>query len=317
MAMLTISQAEVREWLSMTSCIKVMGEALSDFAMGEVVQVLRSAVPINDSNVLGQMPGYLKKGGVLGTKIITVFPDNHRHGLPSHQGVVLLFDAKNGALKAVVDGSEITAIRTAAVSAIATDLLARKNSEVLCLLGAGQQARTHLEAILLVRPIKEVKVWSRNSENAKQFKSEMEPKFNLSIKIYGTAEEAVYDADIICTVTSSKKPILRGAWVKEGVHINSVGACRPDDRELDSELVKKSLFYVDSIESATNESGNYLIPLKEGMIDKQHIIGEIGGLLINKTPGRASEKCITIFESLGLAIEDIAAANYIYEQIVR
>ena len=208
------------------------------------------------------MPGYLKKSGVLGTKIITVFPDNHRHGLPSHQGVVLLFDSNNGALKAVVDGSEITAIRTAAVSAIATDQLARKDSEVLCLLGAGQQARTHLEAMLLVRPIKVVKVWSRNSENAKRFKDEMEQKFNVLIKVCDTAEEAACDADIICTVTSSKQPILKGVWVKEGAHINAVGACQPNDRELDSELVRKSMFYVDSIESATNESGRLSYSIK-------------------------------------------------------
>lgn len=300
----------------MKSCMKVMEGTLIDLAQGEATQVLRSVVAVDDENVLGQMPGYLKKNGVLGTKVITVFPNNHKHGLPSHQGVVLLFAAKNGALMAVVDGSEITAIRTAAVSALATDKLSRVNSKILCLLGTGTQAKAHLEAMLTVRPIELVKIWSRNFQNANQFKEEMQQKFKVSINLCDTAEEAALDADIICTVTSSKDPILKDAWVKEGVHVNAVGACRPDERELDSELVRKSKFYVDSIESAQNESGDYLIPLKEGMITPNHIIGEIGEILMNKSTGRASETDITIFKSLGLAIEDIAAANFIYEEIV-
>lgn len=315
--MLFINKDEVTNVLTMNACIQVMKEALTDLAKGQAVQVLRSVFPINNGNVLGQMPGYLERKGILGTKVITVFPNNHGQGLPSHQGVVLLFDAKNGALKAIVDGSEITAIRTAAVSALATNQLARKNAEVLCILGAGTQARTHLEAMLAVRPIKLVKVWSRNSPNAALFKEEIELKFNVSITTCSTAEEAVLDADIICTVTSSKEPILKGAWVKEGAHVNAIGACQPNDRELDSELIKKSKFYVDSIDSARNESGDYLIPLKEGVIEQNYISGEIGELLINKITGRVSETDMTIFKSLGLAIEDIAAANFIYEEIVR
>lgn len=315
--MLYINKDEVTNLLTMNSCIQVMEEALLELANGKAIQVLRSVFPINNGNVLGQMPGYLEGKGILGTKVITVFPNNHSQSLPSHQGVVLLFDATNGALKAVVDGSEITAIRTAAVSALATNQLARKNAEVLCILGAGTQARTHLEAMLAVRPIKLVEIWNRNYQNAVLFKEEMELKFNVSIITCSTAEEAVTDADIICTVTSSKEPILKGAWVKEGAHVNAIGACQPNDRELDSELIKKSKFYVDSIDSAQNESGDYLIPLKEGVIEQNYISGEIGELLINKKAGRVSETDITIFKSLGLAIEDIAAADFIYEEIVR
>lgn len=314
--MLFISKDEVNDLLSMKSCIQVMEVALSDLAKGEAVQVLRSVFPIGDGNVLGQMPGYLKRNEIIGTKVITVFPNNHKEGLSSHQGVVLLFNAKDGTLMAVVDGSEITAIRTAAVSALATDQLARDNAEVLCILGAGTQARTHLEAMLEVRPIKLVKVWNSNPKTAAVFKDEMELKFNISITVCSNTKEAVFDADIICTVTSSKQPILKGAWVKEGAHVNAIGACQPNDRELDSELVKKSKLYVDSVVSAQNESGDYLIPLKEGVIEQNHIKGEIGELLINKSTGRASETEITIFKSLGLAIEDIAAANFIYEEIV-
>ncbi|QFF97630.1 ornithine cyclodeaminase family protein [Psychrobacillus glaciei] len=315
--MLFINQDEVSTLLSMKSCMKVMESTLIDLAQGKATQVLRSVLAIDDENVLGQMPGYLKKNGVLGTKVITVFPNNHKHGLPSHQGVVLLFNAKNGELMAVVDGSEITAIRTAAVSALATDKLSRVNSKILCLLGTGTQAKTHLEAMLTVRPIELVKIWSRNIRNANQFKEEMQQKFKVSIILCDTAEEAALDADIICTVTSSTEPILKATWVKAGAHVNAVGACKPNDRELDSELVRTSKLYVDSIESTQNESGDYLIPLKEGVIEQNHIIGEIGRLLIYKNTSRTSETDITIFKSLGLAIEDIAAANFIYEEIVR
>lgn len=300
----------------MGACIAVMKKALTDLAKGDATQQLRSVFPIEGKNVFGQMPGYLKNEGVFGTKVITVFPDNYKSGLPSHQGLVLLFDAKNGELKATVDGSEITAIRTAAVSGIATDLLAKKSATVLSILGSGEQARSHLEAMLLVRPIKLVKVWSRSKKNGIAFKKEMEHKFNIRIEVFETVEEAVHDTDIICTVTATTQPILKGAWIKEGVHINAVGACLPTDRELDSSLVEKSRFYVDRIESAVNESGDYLIPLQEKVITDTHIIGEIGQLLIDEIESRKTDKCITIFDSLGLAIEDIAAANFIYKEFI-
>ncbi|WP_066068978.1 ornithine cyclodeaminase family protein [Neobacillus soli] len=315
--MLVINQKEVREMLPMASCIRLMEEVLTDLDEGAAVHHLRSVVPIQNQNVLGLMPGFLKKEEVVGTKVITIYPENQQNGLPSHQGVVLLNESKNGSLKAVIDGTEITAIRTAAVSAVATNLLARKDSKILSLLGSGEQARTHLEAIALVRPITEVKVWSRNIDKAILFENEMEQKYAIPIEVCQTVESAVEGADIICTLTASTVPILKGEWVKEGAHINAVGACRATDRELDSELVKGSLLYVDRVESAINEAGDYLVPLKEGMIEPTHIIGEIGEILTQKIPGRRSDADITIFESLGLAIEDMKAANFIFQEAAR
>lgn len=315
--MLVLNQQQVEEILTMKSCIQVMEDVLKELAAGEAVQHLRTVVPIEKENLMGLMPGYLRKEGVIGAKVITIYPENHQHGLPSHQGVVLLNDAEDGSLKAVLDGTKITAIRTAAVSGVATKVLSRKDSEILSLLGSGEQARTHLEAILLVRPITHVNIWSRNLNKAYIFKTEMEQKYPVSIKVFETVEDAVREADIICTLTASTEPILQGEWVKEGTHINAVGACKAADRELDSELVSKSLFYVDRMESALNESGDYLIPLKEEVIDSTHIVGELGEVLTKKVPGRKSDSEITIFESLGLAIEDLAAANFIYQESVK
>lgn len=312
--MLVINQNEVQQLLSMASCIHIMEQVLIDLANGKAVQHLRSVFPIQKGNVMGLMPGYLQNQSVTGAKVITIYPKNHHEGLPSHQGVVLLYDAADGSLKAMIDGTNITAIRTAAVSAVATHQLARNDAEILSLLGTGVQARTHLEAMLLVRSIRQVNVWSRNIEKAKRFKEEMEQNLAIQINIYEEVEHAVKDADIICTVTASTVPILNEKWVKDGAHINAVGACRATDRELDSELVKKSLFYVDRVESCINESGDYLIPLQEGVIDATHIIGEVGELLIGKIAGRQTDTDITIFESLGLAIEDLAAANFIYQE---
>lgn len=315
--MLVINQKQVEDILTMKACIQVMEDVLKELAAGEAIQHLRSVVPIEKNNLMGLMPGYLRKEEVIGTKVITIYPENHQHGQPSHQGVVLLNDAKDGSLKAVMDGTKITAIRTAAVSAVATKALSKKDAEVLSLLGSGEQARTHLEAILLVRPIKLVNIWSRNMEKAKEWKAEMEQKYPVSIHVFETVKGAVREADIICTLTASTEPILCGEWVKEGAHINAVGACKAADRELDSELVRKSLFYVDRVESALNESGDYLFPLKEGVIDSNHIVGEIGEVLTKKVHGRQSNSEITIFESLGLAIEDLAAANFIYHEGVK
>ncbi|MEI5906877.1 ornithine cyclodeaminase family protein [Bacillus spongiae] len=312
--MLFINQEQVKQMLSMEKCITIMEKVLVDLSNGETVQPLRTAIPVNQNNLLGLMPGILKKEEVVGTKLITIFPENHKEGLPSHQGVVIIFDAKDGKMKAVVDGSEITAIRTAAASAVATNYLANPHSEVLTIIGTGEQARTHLEAMLLIRPIKKVNVWSKRQEKARQFKKEMEEKHGVEITIFHSVEEAVQHADIICTVTSSTVPILDGSWVKKGAHVNAVGACRPMDRELDSDLVKNAHFYVDRLESAVNESGDYLIPLKEGVIDETHILGEIGDVIKQTVQGRQAEDNITIFESLGLAVEDLAVAEFLYQE---
>ncbi|WP_340004600.1 ornithine cyclodeaminase family protein [Paenibacillus sp. FSL K6-0276] len=315
--MLVINQNEIAELLSMESCITVMKSVLKDLSTGQAVQSLRQVLPLQKSNLIGLMPGYLQGEEVAGAKIISVFPSNHGSDLPSHQGLVTLFDSSTGVLKAVVDGQIITSIRTAAVSAVATRYLAREDAEVLAILGTGEQAKSHLEAMLLVRSIREVRVWSRTIAKARDFQAEMSSKWNVEIVVAESVQETVHAADIICTVTASTEPVLKGEWLKAGVHINAVGACRPADRELDSETVQLAKLYVDRLESAHNESGDYLIPLKEGVITSGHIIGEIGELISGSIVGRTTAGEITLFKGLGLAIEDLAAANFIYNEAVR
>lgn len=311
-----LAHADVAHLLSMQSCIDVMEAVFTDLATGNVNQQLRSVVPLARSQLLGLMPAHLKRQDMAGAKIITVFPDNHRRGLPSHQGIVALFDTTTGTPVAVVDAEAVTAIRTAAVSAVATRQLARPDASVLAILGTGQQARSHLEAMQWVRPIQQVNVWGRRRQAAEQFQIEMEQAFGLPIRVFETAAQAVSGADIICTVTASTVPILHGDWVDPGTHVNAVGACRAADRELDTALVERSRFYVDRVESAVHEAGDYLIPLAERAIDDQHIVGELGDLLLGRVEGRTSDRTITIFKSLGLAIEDLAAASFVYQRSV-
>lgn len=315
--MLVINQNEVTELLSMESCITVMESVLKDLSDGQAIQSLRQVIPLQKDNLIGLMPGYLQGKEVAGAKIISVFPSNHGSNLPSHQGLVTLFDSSTGVLKAVVDGQKITAIRTAAVSAVATCYLAREDAEILAILGTGEQAKSHLEAMLLVRSIREVRVWGRTFAKAENFKAEMSQKLGVEIMVVESVQEAVSSADIICTVTASTEPVLQGEWLKPGVHINAVGACRPADRELDSKTVQLAKLYVDRLESAQYESGDYLIPLAEDVITPNHIIGEIGELISGGLLGRRSADEITLFKGLGLAIEDLAAANFIYNEAVR
>lgn len=315
--MIVINQREVLELLSMKSCIDIMESVFVDVAQGDAMQALRSVVPLEADHLFGVMPSYLRRERVVGAKVITVFTDNHQNQLPSHQGFVSLFDADDGTLQAIVDGQAITAIRTAAVSAVATKWLARQDAQRLAMVGSGEQARSHLEAMLLVRPIRYVKVWSPHVENAKQFQTDMSRKFGVSITVCERVTDAVADADIICTVTSAKVPVLQGDWVSAGAHVNAVGACRAQDRELDTVLVKHARLYVDSVQSAHHEAGDYLIPVQEGAIGRDHIVGEMGELLTNRVDGRRSSVDLTVFKSLGLPVEDMAAANYVYREAIR
>lgn len=315
--MLVINQNEVTELLSMDACIEAMEAVLADLSAGRAVQSLRHVLPLAEPNLLGLMPGYLSGRDTAGAKLISVFPANHGRGLPSHQGLIALFDAGSGAVKAVVDGRQITAIRTAAVSAAATRKLAVQGAETLALLGTGEQARTHLCAMLLVRPVNRVLIWSRTASHALAFQREMSRETGIPIEVAESPEAAVRRADIVCTVTASTEPVLRGEWLKPGAHINAVGACRAPDRELDTAATAMSRLYVDRLESALHEAGDYLIPLAEGAIGRSHIVGEIGELFGGHIEGRRTDGEITLFKALGLAVEDLAAADLIYNEAVR
>ncbi|MCL2563325.1 MAG: ornithine cyclodeaminase family protein [Oscillospiraceae bacterium] len=307
-----LSEQDVRAKLSMSTCIGLMRDLFTNIAAGGITHKLRTVMPIAQGKLLSAMPGHLPYQGSAGAKIITVYHDNWTHGLPSHQGIVVVFDAETGAIRGLVDGIAVTAIRTAAVSAVATDALARPDAASLALLGAGLQAAAHLEAISLVRKLDAVKVWSIDRAEAERFAARETEKHGITIRVCSTAEEAAGDADIVCTVTSSKTPILED--VAPGTHINAVGACQPPDRELTSALVAKARLFGDSVQSMSNESGDYLFPLTEGIIEQEHLLGELGDVLVGNLPGRISADDVTLFKSLGLAVEDIVCASWLLEQ---
>lgn len=306
---------QVETLLPMQDCIALMRQTLLDYTQKNAVQVLRTAMQVEESKILGVMPAAYLPLGVAGTKVITVFPGNFKRGLPSHQGVVVLFDTETGALRAVVDGEAVTGVRTAAVSAVATDRLARKGAEVLAILGAGQQARRHLQAISMVRPIREVRVWDIDPAAAARYAAEMQQRYGILVRdCSANVHSAVKGSDIICTVTAAKQPVLFGADVAPGTHINAVGACAAADRELDTALVQKARLFCDSVQSAKAEAGDYLIPLQQGAIAPGHLLGELGAVLSGTLAGRVADNDITIFEALGLAVEDLAAANAVAQR---
>lgn len=309
-----ISQALVEELLGMQDCIGLMERVLMSLARGEAVLPLRPVMWLPEKNgALAMMPSYLMNPASLGVKVISVFPGNTATEYDSHQGVILLFEPVHGRLLAIVDASSVTAIRTAAVSGAATKILAREDAGDLAILGCGVQARTHLEAMLLCRKIRSVRVWSPNQDHLRQFVERESKRHVIPIKAAATPEEAVRNADLICTATSSRQPIVQSGWITSGSHINAVGACLPTTRELDTAAIVRSRLFVDRLESALNEAGDFLIPKQEGLIRDDHIQGEIGDVLLGRKKGRTSRKEITIFKSLGIAVEDLASANFLYE----
>jgi ornithine cyclodeaminase len=311
-----LTGADVRALLPMQECIRVVEAALVTLARGDAVLPLRSAVWLPDrSGMLGVMPAYLGgDGGGLGLKAVAIFPGNHGTPYDSHQGVVVLFEAEHGAPVAILDASAITEIRTGAASGVATRALARADAKTLAILGSGVQARSHLDAMLAVRPFERVRVWSRSPENAQRFARAGRERDRVTVEVARSAEEAVRGADVVCTTTAAKDPILEGAWLAPGAHVNAAGACFASARELDTEAVRRARVWVDRLESAWSEAGDLLIPRNEGAIDASHVVGELGDLLAGKIEGRRTPEEVTIFESLGIAIEDVATARYLNEQ---
>ena len=292
--MLLLDEEQVRKHLRMADLIPAMEKALIDFSAGEVTQPVRQVIAINPpGGFYGMMPALTPEG--LGQKIVTFYPPNAEKDLPTHMATILLNDPQTGAPLAVMDGRLITEMRTAAVSAAATKLLAPKDAKVLAILGSGVQARSHIEALRLVRQFEKIRVWSPNKSHAEQFAREMGAQAM-------SAEDAIRDADVIVTATSSKTPVLHGTWLKSGCHVNAVGACRPDWRELDDDAMRNVVF-VDSREAAMKESGDVIL-------SRVKIYAELGEAFAGKVPPRPNET--TIFKSLGMAVEDVAAALLVY-----
>lgn len=310
-----LDRHEVVRLLPMNECVDVMARALATVARGNAILPLRPMIRLPDSpNIFALMPAYLGDPKSVGVKVLTVFPVNHGTPIDAHQGAVLLFEAEHGRLLAILDATTVTAIRTAAVSAVATRRLAREDAEDVAILGAGIQGRMHLEAMAIVRPVRQAQIWSRTTEHARALSHWAREHLGIHADVCSTPAQAVERASIVCTTTASPTPVLEGAWLRPGTHVNAVGACIPTARELDTDAVRRSRLYVDRRESALNEPGDILCPLKEGAIEKSHIIAEIGELLLEDGSrlGRQTDDDITLFKSLGLAIEDLAAAHHVY-----
>ena len=317
MKVLMINQSEVRRLLPMNECMEVMAATLKAVAEGNAILPLRHIMWLPEKvGALGTMPAYLGSIGMMGLKVVSVFPGNHGTEFDSHIGAVMLYETKHGQLLAIVDASEITAIRTAAVSGVATQALARKDASDLTIMGSGVQATTHLAAMLVARKIDRVRVWSRNHQSAKAFAERESRRHDISIVAVEDGRESVAGADIICTTTSSASPVLYGDWVQAGSHINAVGSSVAFTRELDTAAIVKSRLFVDRRESTVNEAGDFLIPKREGAINDDHIKAEVGEILLGTSRGRESDEEITLFKSLGLAVEDVASAHHVYRKAI-
>ncbi|MCI0436815.1 MAG: ornithine cyclodeaminase family protein [Gemmatimonadetes bacterium] len=305
--------AAVRALLRMDACIAAMRAALRSLSRGEVVLPQRPVIHVPDGRgSLYVMPAWVSQPEALAVKLVTLFPGNRAAGLETHQGVVVLF-GDQGEVCALIDAGAITAIRTAAVSAAATDALARVDAGDLAILGSGVQARSHIEAMQAVRAIRRVRIWNRTAARADALADAVRGQWNLDVDVCATAREAVRAADLVCTVTGAREPVLEGRWLNPGTHINAVGASTPDARELDSDAIANAGVWVDALAAALAEAGDILIPIAEGRIAPSHVRGELGAVLDGLERGRRDATEITVFKSLGLAVEDAVAARLIWD----
>src|SRR5437763_882106 len=293
-----------------------MEEALAALARGSMHQPLRMVVrPEGTEGLLALVPAYRRgEPPAYGLKAVCVFHENPTRGLDAHQGCVMLFSGEAGELLAVMNASAITAVRTAAVSGAATRRLARDDARELALVGSGIQARAHLAAVASVRAIRRARVASLHFEHARKFAEEMSADYSFPVEAFESAEEAVRGASIIVTATTAREPVLRREWLAPGAHINAVGTYSPDAREIDTATVAAASLFVDRRESALSEAGDYILAAREGAIGPEHIRAELGEVLAGERPGRTSPDELTLFKSLGLAVEDLAAAEYLYRQ---
>lgn len=309
-----IDREEVSTRLSYEMCIPIVRQAMIAFSKGETRQLLRSIMPLSEGRMFGIMPGAMGPYGPFGAKLISVFQGNSARGIQSHQGLVILFDPQSGAPVCAVHAGEITAIRTAAASAVATDALARKDARHLTLLGYGEQAGAHARAISKVRQIKSITVWGRSPDRARVFAERMKGELSLPVTAAASVQEAVAAADIICTVTSAREPILHGEWVPPGTHVNVVGSSYAGPVEVDDHLVVRSRFIADSREAVLHQGAEFLRAKAAGLIGDEHIVAEIGQVLAGEIEGRRSAEELTVYKSLGHVVQDLASAWALYSQ---
>lgn len=310
---LLLTESDVRQLVDLDDLADTMARALVAYSTGAVSQPVRAVVEIAPRRAfLAAMPAYLADPPALGAKLVTVYPENDRRGLPSHLATILFFDPETGALAALMDGRYLTETRTAAVSAVSVRALAAPGPAVLTILGSGVQARSHLDAIARVRPLREVRVYSPTAAHRERFAREAARRTTAPVIAASSAEAALRGATVVVVATSATTPVVRSDWVADGAHLCAVGACRPTYQELDSILVARARVFVDSRAGALTEAGDLLIPIHEGRIGPDHIAAELGEVLAGRASGRTSPGEVTLFKSLGMAVEDVAAAELVY-----
>ena len=313
--MLILNASDVAKCLSHKDCIDVLDAAMRSVSQRDVVIPLRQWMAVPGSNgKLGLMPGYLGAPRSFGVKIVSKYPRTPDSPYGSHAGGILLFDAEEGIPVALLDGSEVTAIRTAAASALATHVLARKDAKTLAILGTGLQARHHIAAIQCIRSVEHVLIWGRNRDRAAAFLDKLNAPATIKRECVDHPEDAVSCADIVCTVTSSQTPILMGSWLRPGTHVNLVGAAVRSSAEADNDVVARSKFFVDHLDSAMEQAGELLNAIEQGRITQSHVAGEIGQVLDGAIAGRAEDSDITVYKSLGIAAQDLAASYHAVER---
>jgi alanine dehydrogenase len=312
---LLLSESDVRALVPMSDLIEAMRLALRQYSVGTAQQPLRTVVEVGAArSFFGVMPATLPEPAAMGTKLVTVYAANREIGLPSHLATIVLLDPATGGLLAIVDGRLITEARTAAVSAVSADALARPEASTLAIIGSGVQARSHLEALACVRQLSDVRVWSPNRDRVAAFVDEMQPHTAAPLRAAASAREAVDGADVVVLATASQTPVVASSWIAAGAHVCAVGACRPTHREMDAALVARARTFVDSRTGALAEAGDIVLAIQEGAITAAQIAGEIGERLAGRVEGRQAPDQVTLFKSLGMAVEDVAAAHLAYSR---
>ena len=306
-----IDREEVARRLTYEKCIPIVRRAMIALSSGETKQLLRSIIPLSEGRLFGIMPGAMGTHQVFGAKLISVFHENFAKGIQSHQGVVVLFDPKTGAPVCIVHAGEITAIRTAAASAAATDALARPDAARVAILGYGEQAHMHAVAMTHVRPVAAIRVWGRSPDRAASLAGHLAEELGLPAQAAATAREAVTDADIVCATTAAEDPIVENAWISDGTHINLVGSSRAGPREIGDALVMRARFIADHREGVLRQGAEFLHAKAAGLVDDDHVVAEIGEVFAGLKPGRLSPGDVTIYKSLGSIVQDIASAGHV------
>jgi alanine dehydrogenase len=313
--MLVLSESQVQSLIDLDELIAALEQAHIQYSTGKAVMPVRLVVPLPQiQGRITSMPGYLHQDRALGMKVVTYFQDNPKQNLPAILATIMLFSADSGKMIAAMDGGYITAIRTACASALATKVLAKPDTPVLGILGAGVQARAHILALTRVRRLSRIKLYSPSGKSALTIKEELEKPCGLPIDVVNSPQDAVRDSDLLVTVTTAKEPIVKPEWLKPGAHINAVGSHRPDLREIDGETLKRATVVVDSRAAVMAECGDILLALKEKSISEADIHGEIGEVLAGSKTGRSSAGEITLYKSVGIAIQDVATAQLVYRK---